>query len=88
MRAAIGLGACVLLFGIAADDHGLRAVIRAEREAERLASRVAELRAENALLRTEAAALRRRDPAAIEREARRTLGLIRPGELVVTPHGR
>ena len=82
MRAAVAFGLCLLLFGLFGDDHGLRAMLRARRDARLLASQVAALRAENAALRERAEALRR-DPRAIESVARETLGLMKPGEILV-----
>jgi len=82
MRAAVAFGICLLLFGLFGDDHGVRAMLQARREARDLAAQVAALRAENAALRERAAALRD-DPAAIETAARQTLGLARAGEIVV-----
>jgi len=55
----------------------------AKRDAEVLSTRIARLRAENTVLRQRAEALRR-DPAAIEAVARETLGLMRPGEILIT----
>jgi Septum formation initiator len=69
MRAAVAFGVCLLLFGLFGDDHGVRAMLQARR---------------NALLRQRADALRR-DPAAIEAVARETLGFVKPGEILVTP---
>ena len=83
MRIACAFGACLLLFGLFGDDHGLRAMLQARRDARDLASEVAALRAENAGLRRRAEALRR-DPAAIEAVARETLGMVRPGEMLIT----
>jgi cell division protein FtsB len=83
MKAVLACGFCILLFGVAGDDHGVRAVLRARRDARTLAERVAALRVENARLRERVGALRR-DPQAIEAVARQTLGLVRPGEVMVT----
>ncbi len=83
MRLAIAFGVCVLLFAVFGDDHGVRAVLQARRDARQLTAEIAALRAENANLRRRADALRA-DPAAIEAEARASLGLVRAGELVVT----
>ena len=83
MRAAIAFGVCVLLFGLFGDDHGVRAMLQAGREARALAAQIAALRAENAALRERAGALRR-DPAAIETVARETLGFVGPGEVAIT----
>ena len=79
----MAFGVCLLLFGLIGDDHGLRAVLQARRDARALASQVAALRADNALLRQRADALRR-DPATIEAVARETLGLVKPGEILIT----
>ena len=79
----MAFGVCLLLFGLFGDDHGLRAVLQARRDARALASQVAALRADNALLRQRADALRR-DPATLEAVARETLGLVKPGEILIT----
>jgi cell division protein FtsB len=84
MRLTVAFGICVLLFGLFGDDHGLRAMLQARRETRVLRARIAALKLENAALRRQAEALRN-DPDAIESAARETLGLIRPGELVVLP---
>jgi len=82
MRAAVTFGVCLLIFSLFGDDHGLRAMMQARRDARALAARLEALRAENTVLRQRADALRR-DPAAIEAVARETLGLVRPGEMLV-----
>ena len=87
MRAAFAFGVCLLLFGLFGDDHGWRAMAQARHDARALASRIEALRAENAVLRRRADALLR-DPAAIEAVARETLGLMRPGEVLVTRSAR
>jgi len=83
MRAVAAFGVCLLLFSLFGDDHGVRAIALAKRDAEVLSTRIARLRAENAALPQRAEALRR-DPAAIEAVARETLGLMRPGEILIT----
>jgi len=83
MRAVAGFGVCLLLFSLFGDDHGVRAIALAKRDAEVLSTRIERLRAENAVLRQRVEALRR-DPAAIEAVARETLGLMRPGEILIT----
>lgn len=83
MRLAIGCGTCILLFGLFGGDRGLPAMLQARRDAQQLTARIAALRAENAGLHRRAEALRN-DPAAIEAEARAALGLVRPGEILVT----
>ena len=82
MRAAVAFGVCILLFGLFGDDHGVRAMLQARRDARALAAAIEALRAENALLRQRADALRR-DPVVIEAVARETLGLMKPGELLI-----
>ncbi len=84
MRLTVAFGACLLLFSLFGDDHGLRAMLQARRDTRQLRSRITALKSENAALRRQADALRS-DPAAIESAARETLGLLRPGELVVLP---
>jgi cell division protein FtsB len=83
MRVALAFGICLVVFSLFGDDHGLRAMLQARRDVAALGSQIRSLRAENAVLRERADALRR-DPAAIETAARRTLGLVHPGEIVVT----
>ena len=83
MRIATAFGICILLFGLYGGDHGLPAMLRARRDTQQLTAQLAALRAENARLRRRAAALRG-DPSAIETEARASLGLARPGEILVT----
>ena len=62
-------------------ERGLLAMMRARQEYEGLAATIVNLRGENARLREEARRLRE-DPAAIEEQARRELGLIKPGEVL------
>jgi cell division protein FtsB len=83
MRIALAFGICLIVFAVFGDDHGLRAMLQARRDARVLASEIGALRAENAVLRQRAEALRS-DPRAIEDAARGTLGLVRPGEIVAT----
>jgi cell division protein FtsB len=82
VKAAFAFGVCLVLFGLFGDDRGMRATLQARRDARLLAAQIESLRTENVILRRRADALRR-DPAAIEETARETLGLLRPGEIVV-----
>jgi cell division protein FtsB len=82
MRLMCGFGVCMLLFALFGDDHGLRAMAQARRDARALNAHIAALRADNARLRREAERLRT-DPEAIETAARDTLGLLRRDEIVV-----
>jgi cell division protein FtsB len=83
VKLAAAFGVCILLFGLFGDDHGVRAMLQARRDARMLEAQIAALRAENVALRRRAEALRR-DPAAIEAVARERLGFLRPGEILVT----
>ncbi|MBI2835741.1 MAG: septum formation initiator family protein [Acidobacteria bacterium] len=70
---------CVLIVDALVGDRGLIESMRARRQYKELAAALETVRQENARLRERARRLRE-DPAAIEEEARRELGLIRPGE--------
>jgi cell division protein FtsB len=83
VKLAAAFGVCILLFGLFGDDHGVRAMLQARRDAGMLEAQIAALRAENVALRRRAEALRR-DPAAIEAVARERLGFLSPGEILVT----
>jgi cell division protein FtsB len=83
MRSAVALGIGILVFATVASENGTLALRRARQDTALLATEIAALRAQNARLRAEAEALRA-DPDAIEAVARQTLGLARPGEIVVT----
>ena len=75
--------ACVLLVNGLFGERGLADTIRARR-AYRTASRdLDRLKQDNAALREQARRLRD-DPGTIESVAREELGLVRPGEIVVT----
>ena len=69
----------VLVIDAVAGEKGLLALIEARREYRVLETALDQEQAENAALREHARRLRE-DPAAIEEEARRELGLIKPGE--------
>lgn len=75
--------ACVLLANAVFGERGLMDSIRARRASAAAAEDLARLKRENASLREEARRLRS-DPAAIESVARGELGLVRPGEILVT----
>jgi cell division protein FtsB len=72
----------VLLVDALVGERGLVATTRARRQAAELQAAVDEVRAENARLRDTADRLES-DPSAIESLARESLGLIRPGEVLV-----
>ena len=73
---------CVLLLDGLLGDNGLARTIQARQEFRLASENVERLKQENAALRDEARRLRE-DPATLEAAARRELGLIRPGEILV-----
>jgi cell division protein FtsB len=73
----------VILVNAAFGDRGLTESIRARKASAAAAQALAQLRRENAVLRDQVRRLRS-DPAAIESVARGELGLVRPGEILVT----
>lgn len=72
----------VLIVDLLVGEKGLLDIRRARQEYDQLASAIARLRRENAALREEARRLRE-DPRAVEDLARRELGLVRSGEVLV-----
>lgn len=78
----LAMGISVLL-GSIVSDHGLAGLLKARQQSRQLATEVAALKADNAVLRMRVDELKH-DPAAIERVARRDFGLVRPDELVIT----
>jgi cell division protein FtsB len=74
---------CVLLANAFIGEKGLTDTIRARKTYAAAASELARVKRENAALRDEVRRLRS-DPAAIESVARGELGLLRPGEILVT----
>ena len=75
--------ACVVLVNGLFGERGLLETIRARRAYAAADRELARLKSENAALRDQARRLRT-DPATIEAVARGQLGLVRPGEIVVT----
>ena len=82
MKVVFAFGLCLMLMNLFAGDRGLPAVWSARRQVQLIARDIHALRAENATLRGRAQALRE-DPRTIELVARESLGLLRPGEVVV-----
>ena len=80
-RFLVILVAAVLVGNALIGERGLIAMIRASHDLTSLSRMIAELRVANEELRADARRLRD-EPRAIEKEARRQLGLIRPGERV------
>jgi cell division protein FtsB len=81
LNAALLFVAVVLTADALVGEKGLLVTIRARQEAKIEATRVATLRQENARLREEKRRLNE-EPSTIEAEARRQLGLARPGEVL------
>ena len=75
--------ACVLLANGLFGERGLMDTIRARRAFSAALSELDRLKRDNAALRERARRLRS-DPATIEAVARGELGLVRPGEILVT----
>lgn len=73
---------CVLVTNALFGERGLMETLRARQEYVTLAASIERLQRENQRLRAEARRLRE-DPRRIEEIARRELGLIRPGEILV-----
>jgi cell division protein FtsB len=80
---AILFTACVLLVNAVFGERGLMDTIRARKAYAASARDLDRLKRENAALRDEAHRLQS-DPATIESVARGELGLVRPGEILVT----
>ncbi len=83
---AIAFAAILLLGNASVGERGLLEMLRARRVYAAAAVELARIREDNARLRDEARRLRS-DPATIEAVARRELGLVRPGEIVVSVKG-
>jgi cell division protein FtsB len=79
---ALTLVASILLINAIVGDRGLLETWRARRQFTSLGQAVTSLRSENASLREQARQLRE-DPRRIEMLARRELGLMRRGEVLV-----
>jgi cell division protein FtsB len=82
-RTTILFAACVLLANGLVGERGLTQTLRARRASEQAGREIARLERENAALREMVRRLRD-DPAAIESAARSDLGLVRPGEILIT----
>ena len=81
LRHALVFITAVIIIDAIAGEKGLLALLEARREYSALERSLERARAENAELRDMARRLRE-DPAAIEEQARRELGLIKPGEVL------
>jgi cell division protein FtsB len=81
-RRILVFASCVVLLDALFGDKGLAQMLRARQDLRRAAASLDRLRQDNAAMREQALRLRR-DPASIEAVARRDLGLIRPGEILI-----
>lgn len=81
LRHGLFLITSVIVIDAIAGEKGLLALLQARREYSALERSLERARAENAELREMARRLRE-DPNAIEEQARRELGLIKPGEVL------
>ena len=81
LRHALVFITAVIIIDAIAGEKGLLALLEARRDYAVLERSLERARAENAELRDMARRLRE-DPAAIEEQARRELGLIKPGEVL------
>ena len=82
VQVAILAVAAVITIDALVGEKGLLQTFRAKREHARLVGSINALRHDNARLRDHARRLRE-DPATIEEVARRELGLVKPGEILV-----
>ena len=80
-RPALAFITFVIIVDAVAGEKGLLALLQARRQYSTLERSLDQARAENAALRDLARRLRE-DPRAIEEQARRELGLIKPGEML------
>ena len=81
LRHALVFITAVIIIDAIAGEKGLLALLQARREYSALERSLERARTENADLREIARRLRE-DPTAIEEQARRELGLIKPGEVL------
>jgi cell division protein FtsB len=82
IRSLLLFVACVLVVDALIGERGFVQALRAGREYAEASASLERLRQENGRLREEVRRLSE-DPSAIEAVARRELGLIRPGEVLV-----
>ena len=88
-RKAVALGSIIALLALVVGsffgDRGILRLVAQREPTESLRREIEELRAENGRLAGEIGALRT-DPRAVEKLARESLGLARPGETVFLIH--
>jgi cell division protein FtsB len=81
LRHLLLLVTAAILIDAIAGEKGLLALLEARRQFQAVQQSLDDVRALNAALREQARRLRE-DPSAIEEEARRELGLLKPGEVL------
>lgn len=79
---ALFVGCAMLMVNAVIGENGYLASVRAKHTTDALQADITRLRIENQRLLDQARRLKS-DPAALEEEARKDLGLIRPGETLV-----
>lgn len=77
----------VLMVNALVGEKGLLANLQARREFQDVSESLRQLKADNARLADEARRIRQ-DPSALEDAARRQLGLVKPGETLITLRDR
>lgn len=82
VQLAILAVAAVITIDAVVGEKGLLQTFRARREDAQLRAAISQLKADNVRLRDYSRRLKE-DPATIEEEARRNLGLVKPGEVLV-----
>lgn len=82
---ALFVGCTVLMVNAVIGENGYLATVRAHRQTDAIHTDIARLRNENQQLLEQVRRLKA-DPAALEEEARKALGLIRPGEKLIIVH--
>jgi cell division protein FtsB len=82
---AVLISSTVLMVNALVGENGYLAKLRAHRESASLQAELTQLRGDNLRLAEQAERLKH-DPNAIEEAARRYLGLMKPGEIIVVVH--
>jgi cell division protein FtsB len=82
VRTVLTFIAAALALNAVAGERGLLDLVRVRSQERRLATTIGDLRTQNSALRTEVQRLKE-DPSMIEAIARRELGLLRKGEVLI-----
>lgn len=81
---AIVVVVAALGYHVVYGEHGYLALRREQREYRQLQQQAGGLQQQNQQLQKQIDLLKRRDPAAIEKQAREQLHMARPGEIILT----